>query len=177
MLPAKKPAKKPADSEKCEPKISGMICQQFGRNQNRITKNGRISGQPELDIRYIPSPWKLLEVVLQNGMWTTIIPTQLWHCWLGVLTGRASCKNLARISNDQSIGISNRRMTWLMTRVAVTTTSMRLPHAVVSSQPASTTDFIDAGAFTSNPYIIYTLLYQHQKWRSQTGWYRNKNKI
>jgi len=35
-----------------------------------------------------------------------------------------------------------------MTRVPLTTTSMRLPHAVVSSQPANTTDFIDDGAFT-----------------------------
>jgi len=42
--------------------------------------------------------------------------------------------------------------TWLMTRVALTTTSTRLPAAVVSSQPASTTDFIDAGACTTTQW-------------------------
>jgi len=46
-----------------------------------------------------------------------------------------------------------------MTRVAETKTSMRLPHAVVSSHPAKTTDFIDDGAymFDATPQTIHSV--------------------
>ena len=49
MLPAKN---RISMHEKWGPEISG-ICPEFGGN--RIAKNGRISGQPEPDIRYIPT--------------------------------------------------------------------------------------------------------------------------
>jgi len=45
------------------------------------------------------------------------------------------------------------KLTWLMTRVAVTMISMTLPQAVVNSQPANTTDFIDDGAYTPSTYM------------------------
>jgi len=73
--------------------------------RNRVSKNGRISSQPEPDIRYIPSHWYYLIIRKdQNGHWWGRSFYSRWDntaCLLCAHTAEETCRCLLLGAGDK----------------------------------------------------------------------------